>query len=98
MDFEEREKLMEFYERVSGPYACGIIRPGGVALDIPRGLLEDISFYKKFCSRIDEIEEMFPVIVLASTISWCGVVTAEQALSYGFTGVMLRGSGISWDS
>lgn len=74
------------------------IRPGGVAFDIPKGTLDDISFYQKFCSRIDEIEEMFLVIVLASTISWCGVVTAEQALSYGFTGVMLRGSGISWDS
>jgi NADH:ubiquinone oxidoreductase subunit D len=42
MDFEEREKLMEFYERVSGSYACCIIRPGGVSLDIPRGLLQDI--------------------------------------------------------
>ena len=97
LDFEEREKLMEFYERVSGQNACSIIRPGGVALDIPRGLLQDIFFHKRFCSRIDEIEEMFQVIVLASTISWCGVVTAEQALSYGFTGVMLRGSGVSWD-
>lgn len=74
------------------------IRPGGVAFDIPKGLLDDVQVYKKFCSRIDEIEEMFLVIVLASTISWCGVVTSEQALSYGFTGVMLRGSGISWDS
>lgn len=74
------------------------IRPGGVAFDIPRGLLDDIYIYKTFCSRIDEIEEMFLVIVLASTLSGRGVVTAEQALSYGFTGVMLRGSGISWDS
>lgn len=74
------------------------IRPGGVAFDIPKGTLDDISFYKKFCSRIDEIEEMFLVIVLASTSCRCGVVTAEQALTYGFTGVMLRGSGISWDS
>jgi NADH dehydrogenase (ubiquinone) Fe-S protein 2 len=74
------------------------IRPGGVAFDIPKGTLDDISIHQTFCSRIDEIEEMFLVIVLVTTFGRCGVVTAEQALTYGFTGVMLRGSGISWDS
>lgn len=73
------------------------IRPGGVAFDIPKGTLDDIRILKKFCSRIDEIEEMFPVIVLVATFGGRGVVTAEQALNYGFSGVMLRGSGIFWD-
>ncbi len=74
------------------------IRPGGVAFDVPKGLLDDISFYNKICSRIDEIEEMFLVIVLVTTFSRGGIVTREEARNYGFTGVMLRGSGISWDS
>ncbi len=56
--FEEREKLMEFYERVSGARMhAAYIRPGGVALDLPIGLLRDIYlFCKQFSSRIDEIE------------------------------------------
>jgi NADH dehydrogenase (ubiquinone) Fe-S protein 2 len=58
--FEEREKLMEFYERVSGSRMhASFIRPGGVNQDIPAGLLEDInSFISQFGSRIDEIEEL----------------------------------------
>lgn len=45
MGFEEREKLLEFYERVSGQNACYLIRPGGVHLDLPKSLLDDIYFY-----------------------------------------------------
>jgi NADH dehydrogenase I D subunit len=98
--FEEREKLMEFYERVSGARMhASYIRPGGVHEDIPLGLLQDIyRFAKQFSSRIDEIEEL-----LTENRIWkyrlinIGVVTKEQALSWGFTGVMLRGSGIPWD-
>jgi len=58
--FEEREKLMEFYERVSGARMhAAYIRPGGVAFDIPKGLLDDVfKFIKSFAARIDEIEEM----------------------------------------
>jgi len=58
--FEEREKLMEFYERVSGARLhAAYIRPNGVSKDIPSGLLHDIySFVKQFSSRIDEIEEL----------------------------------------
>ena len=58
--FEEREKLMEFYERVSGARMhAAYIRPGGVAQDIPYGLLDDIYiFYKQFIIRLDEIEEL----------------------------------------
>jgi len=98
--FEEREKLMEFYERVSGARMhAAYIKPGGVGEDLPLGLLEDIyNFIRQFGSRINEIEEM-----LTNNRIWkqrlvgIGVVTAKQALNWGFSGVMLRGSGVSWD-
>lgn len=98
--FEEREKLMEFYERVSGARLhAAYIRPGGVAYDLPHGLLEDIyKWATAFSSRIDEMEEVITEnrIWKQRTIG-VGVVTAQQALDYSFTGVMARGSGISWD-
>lgn len=98
--FEEREKLMEFYERVSGARMhAAYIRPGGVAQDLPVGLCEDIfKFCQQYASRIDEMEEM-----LTGNRIWkqrlvdIGVVTADQALDWGFSGVMLRGSGVAWD-
>lgn len=98
--FEEREKLMEFYERVSGARMhAAYIRPGGVAQDLPHGLCEDIwRFAQQYASRLDEMEEM-----LTSNRIWkqrlvdIGVVTADQALDWGFSGVMLRGSGVNWD-
>jgi NADH dehydrogenase (ubiquinone) Fe-S protein 2 len=98
--FEEREKLMEFYERVSGARMhAAYVRPGGVSLDLPLGLSEDIYYFAdNFSSRIDEIEEM-----LTNNRIWkqrlvdVGIVTAEEALNWGFSGVMLRGSGVSWD-
>ena len=57
--FEEREKLMEFYERVSGARLhAAYVRPGGVAFDLPHGLLNDIFMWAtQFSSRVDEIEE-----------------------------------------
>lgn len=98
--FEEREKLMEFYERVSGARMhAAYFRPGGVNQDLPKGLLNDIYiFCDQFNTRLDEIEEM-----LTNNRIWkqrlvdIGVVNAKDALNYGFSGVMLRGSGISWD-
>lgn len=98
--FEEREKLMEFYERVSGARMhAAYFRPGGVSQDLPGGLLDDIySFGQQFNQRINEIEEL-----LTGNRIWkqrlvdVGVVTADQALDWGFTGVMLRGSGVPWD-
>jgi NADH dehydrogenase (ubiquinone) Fe-S protein 2 len=58
--FEEREKLMEFYERVSGARMhAAYFRPGGISQDIPFDLLEDIfNFIKQFTSRLDEMEEL----------------------------------------
>ena len=98
--FEEREKCMEFYERVSGARMhAAYVRPGGVAQDLPLGLSEDIyRFAQQFSSRIDEMEEL-----LTSNRIWkqrlvdVGVVTANSAFDWGFSGVMLRGSGVSWD-
>ena len=98
--FEEREKLMEFYERVSGARMhAAYIRPGGVSQDLPLGLLQDIYiFIKQFNSRIDELEEL-----LTNNRIWkqrlvnIGVVSYKNALNWGFSGVLLRGSGVSWD-
>lgn len=91
---------MEFYERVSGARLhAAYVRPGGVAFDLPHGLLDDI--YKwgtAFSARVDEFEE-----VLTENRIWkertigIGVVSAKQALDMGFSGVMLRGSGVPWD-
>jgi NADH dehydrogenase (ubiquinone) Fe-S protein 2 len=98
--FEEREKLMEFYERVSGARMhAAYLRPGGVSQDIPLGLLDDIYlFIAQFGIRLDEIETM-----LTNNRIWkqrlvdIGIVSAKEALDWGFSGVMLRGSGIPWD-
>jgi len=98
--FEEREKLMEFYERVSGARMhSSYIRPGGVATDISLGFLDDLHlFIDQFNLRVDEIEEM-----LTGNRIWkerlvdIGVVSLESAINWGFSGVMLRGSGIPWD-
>ena len=98
--FEEREKLMEFYERVSGARMhAAYFRPGGLQVDIPKGLLDDIyMFTEQFTLRLTEMEDM-----LTENRIWkqrlvdIGVVTADDACQWGFSGVMLRGSGIYWD-
>lgn len=98
--FEDREKLMEFYERVSGARMhAAYIRPGGISKDLPEGILEDIyEFLKVIGKRLDEMEEL-----LTGNRIWkqrlvdIGVMTKSNALNYGFSGVMLRGSGIPWD-
>ena len=98
--FEEREKLFEFYERVSGARMhAAYFRPGGVSQDLPLGLCEDIYFFaEQFTTRLDEVEEL-----LTNNRIWkqrlvdIGVVSAERALNMGFSGAMLRGSGVSFD-
>ncbi|RWS21661.1 NADH-ubiquinone oxidoreductase 49 kDa subunit-like protein [Leptotrombidium deliense] len=98
--FEEREKLMEFYERVSGARMhAAYVRPGGVNQDMPIGLMDDIyQWAQQFPQRIDEVEDLLTdnTIWRQRTID-IGVVSAEDALDFGFSGVMLRGSGIKWD-
>ncbi|XP_039274937.1 NADH-ubiquinone oxidoreductase 49 kDa subunit [Nilaparvata lugens] len=98
--FEEREKLMEFCERVSGARLhCAYVRPGGVAQDLPLGLMDDIyNWMIGFLPRLDETEDMLSGnrIWKSRTVD-IGIVSAEDALNLGFSGVMLRGSGIKWD-
>ncbi|KAK7226371.1 hypothetical protein V2G26_014374 [Clonostachys chloroleuca] len=98
--FEEREKLMEFYERVSGARLhAAYVRPGGVHQDIPVGLLDDIyQWATQFGDRIDETEEMLTDNrIWIERLRGVGVVTAADALNLSFSGPMLRGSGIPWD-
>lgn len=98
--FEEREKLMEFYERVSGARMhASYFRPGGVHSDLPQGLLNDLYiFTEQFNLRVLEMEEM-----LTENRIWkqrlvdIGVVSYKDSLDWGFSGVMLRGSGSRWD-
>ncbi|KHJ99832.1 respiratory-chain NADH dehydrogenase, subunit, partial [Oesophagostomum dentatum] len=98
--FEEREKMFEFSERVSGARMhVNYIRPGGVAWDLPIGLMDDIyDWAVKFPERIDELEDMLTEnrIWKARTVD-IGLVSAADALNWGFTGVMVRGSGIKQD-
>jgi NADH dehydrogenase (ubiquinone) Fe-S protein 2 len=98
--FEEREKLMEFYERVSGARMhAAYIRPGGVSFDLPLGFLDDLYiFSKQFNIRLEEIEEMLTTNrIWKERLVDIGVVSASKVIKMGLSGVMLRGSGISWD-
>jgi NADH dehydrogenase I D subunit len=98
--FEEREKLMEFYERVSGARMhAAYFRPGGVQYDLPAGMLADVYvFVNQFTNKLLEIEEMLNENrIWKQRLVDVGVVTAKDALELGFSGVMLRGSGICWD-
>ena len=98
--FEEREKLMEFYERVSGARLhSAYFRPGGVNYDLPKGLLEDISdFAEKFPKYIDDMETLLTNNrIFKQRMVDIAIVSKEEALSFGFTGPMLRGSGVAWD-
>ncbi|HQX27457.1 MAG TPA: NADH-quinone oxidoreductase subunit D [Alphaproteobacteria bacterium] len=99
--FEEREKGMEFYERVSGARLhANYFRPGGVAQDMPAGLAADIM---EWCEGslpkvIDDLDSLLSGnrIFKQRTVD-IGVATREEALDWGFTGPMLRGSGVAWD-
>ena len=99
--FEEREKLMEFYERVSGARMhASYFRPGGVSQDISLGIVDDIyTFAGQFGQRLDEMKEMLTDnrIWQERLVDIIGVVTAQEAVNCGFSGVMLRGSGVRWD-
>ncbi|WP_448203172.1 NADH-quinone oxidoreductase subunit D [Azospirillum sp. sgz302134] len=98
--FEEREILMEFYERVSGARLhANYFRPGGVAWDLPAGLVDDIwEFTERFPKFCDDIDNLLTEnrIFKQRTVD-IGIVTKEQAFDWGFTGPMLRGSGVAWD-
>lgn len=98
--FEEREILMGFYERVSGARLhAAYFRPGGVQKDLPTGLAEDISaFAHRFPQVIDDIENLLTDnrIFKQRTVN-IGIVNAQQAQDWGFSGPMLRASNVAWD-
>ncbi len=98
--FEEREKLLVFYERASGSrFHAAYIRPGGVHQDLPQDLIDDIeAFCDPFLKVLDDIEGLLTGnrIFKQRNVD-IGVVTLEEAWEWGFSGVMVRGSGAAWD-
>ena len=98
--FEEREKLMVFYERASGSRMHSkYFRFGGVHQDLPTELIEDIA---KFCETHPKVLDDIHNLVMENRIFKqrnvdIGVVSLEDCMQYGFTGVLLRGSGAAWD-
>ena len=99
-NFEERETILEFYERVSGARMhAAYFRPGGVARDMPAGLTEDIlAFAERLPKVIDEVECLLTEnrIFKQRTVD-IGIASAAEALDWGFTGAVLRASGLPWD-
>jgi NADH-quinone oxidoreductase subunit D len=98
--FEQREKLMEFYEGVSGARLhAAYFRPGGVHQDLPDGMLDEISAWcDEFPRFVDDMRHLLDGnrIFKQRTVD-VGVVSAKDAIDWGFTGPMLRGSGVAWD-
>jgi len=98
--FEEREKMMGFYEKVSGSRMhAAYIRPGGVHQDLPGGLLEEIAqFAEQYPKWIDEMEDLLTDNrIFKQRMVEVGIVSKQQALDWGFSGPMIRGSGVAWD-
>jgi len=98
--FEEREVLMEFYERASGSRMhAAYFRPGGVTSDLPDKLLSDIADWNtRFPKVIDDIEGLITEnrIFKQRTVD-IGSTSPAEALDWGFTGPMLRAAGVTWD-
>jgi NADH-quinone oxidoreductase subunit D len=98
--FEQRETLLEFYENVSGShYHANYFRPGGVAKDLPAGLEQKIGDWAaKFPAFMDDLERLLSEnrIFKQRTVD-IGVMSAEQAIEWGFSGPCLRASGCAWD-
>ncbi len=98
--FEQREKLMEFYERACGARLhAAYFRPGGVHQDLPAGLLEDIA---EFCELFPQVVDDFETLLTDNRIFRqrtvdIGVISAEEAYNWGFSGPCIRASGVPWD-
>ena len=98
--FDEREKLMIFYERASGSRMhAAYFRPGGVHQDLPQDLVDDIA---AFCDPFLKVLEDLEGLLTGNRIYMqrnadIGVVSAEDAWKWAFSGVMVRGSGVPWD-
>ncbi|MBE3638730.1 NADH-quinone oxidoreductase subunit D [Mangrovicoccus algicola] len=98
--FEEREKLMIFYERACGARLhAAYFRPGGVHQDLPPGLVEDIDLWAEaFPARLDDIDDLLTENrIFKQRNADIGVVTEQEILDWSFSGVMVRGSGLAWD-
>ena len=98
--FEERERLMEFYERACGARLhAAYFRPGGVHLDLPDGLIDDIdAWIETFPKTLDDISDLLDENrIFKQRNCDIGVVSKEEILDWGFSGVMVRGSGLAWD-
>ncbi len=98
--FEEREKLMVFYERASGARLhAAYFRPGGVHVDLPPQLVDDIDAWcETFPAVLDDIDGLLTENrVFKQRNADIGVVTEQDIQDWGFSGVMVRGSGLAWD-
>ncbi|MEC8171834.1 MAG: NADH-quinone oxidoreductase subunit D [Pseudomonadota bacterium] len=98
--FEQRELLMEFYERVCGARLhAAYYRVGGVHQDMPAGMADDIlEWIDQFPKFIDDMETLLTENrIFKQRCVDIGIVSAEDAMAWGFTGPMLRGSGVAWD-
>jgi NADH-quinone oxidoreductase subunit D len=98
--FEEREKLIGFYERVSGArFHAAWFRPGGVHQDLPAGLLEDIAAWCDGFPRV--LDEMQGLVadnrIFKQRNVDIGIISKEDAIRWGFTGPCIRASGVAWD-
>ncbi len=98
--FEEREKLMVFYERACGARMhAAYVRPGGVHQDLPEDLVNDIEAWcDPFLKVVDDIDRLLTAnrIFKQRNVD-IGIVELEDAWAWGFSGVMVRGSGAAWD-
>jgi NADH-quinone oxidoreductase subunit D len=98
--FEEREKLMEFYERVSGArFHAAYFRPGGVHQDLPDGLIGDI---KGWCDGFGKVLDEVQSLIADNRIFKqrnvdIGIISKDDAVAWGFTGPCIRASGVAWD-
>jgi NADH-quinone oxidoreductase subunit D len=98
--FEEREKLMEFYERACGARLhAAYFRPGGVHQDLPKGMLDDIDAWAdQFQTTLDNLHGLLTENrIFKQRNADIGIITEQDIQDWGFSGVMARGTGLAWD-
>jgi len=98
--FEEREKLLEFHESVSGArFHSAYFRPGGVHQDMPRGMEENLyNHFKSFNRFVDDLEELLTNNrILRQRSVDIGILSKKDAIEWGCTGPVLRSTGVPWD-
>jgi NADH-quinone oxidoreductase subunit D len=98
--FDLRERIIEFFESLCGSrLTYNYVRPGGVSFDLPEGWLEDVSaFLTTVDAKLEEMDKLFFGNVIArGRMKGIGVMSAEDAVAWGLTGPVARGSGVNWD-